>query len=71
MICIDGVDYASAAEIAEQLGRDVTPDAVRRWADRDGLTARRLGRRVVYRIDEAEHIECDKRYATPGRPRGT
>lgn len=71
MICIDGIGYATAAEIAAQLGRKVTAAAVRRWADRDGLTAHRLGRRVVYRLDEATQIECDKRYSTRGRRRGS
>lgn len=69
MITVDEVEYASAAEIAHRLGRGVTEDQVRKWAARDGLTAVRTGRGVVYRIDEAEQIECDKRYSTRGRPR--
>lgn len=70
MITIDGAEFGSAAEVAAHLGRGVTPAAVRRWADRDGLTTKRAGRRVVYRLDEATTIECDKRYSTHGRPRG-
>lgn len=69
MISLDGTDYATAAEIAQRLGRGVTPTTVRNWARRDGLTAHRIGRAVVYRLDEAEQIECDKRYSAHGRPR--
>lgn len=71
MITIDGVEYGNATEIAAHLGHGVTPAAVRRWADRDGLTARRAGRSVWYPLDEARQIELDKRYSTHGRPRST
>lgn len=69
MITLDGVTYATAAEIAHHLGRGVTPDMIRKWARRDGLTTRRRSGRVIYRVDEAELIEIDKRYSTRGRPR--
>lgn len=74
MIDVRGTWYATAGEIAAELTRKrqrrITPDAVRRWADRDGLTRHRVSRRLVlYPVDEAEQIEADKWYSTRGRPR--
>jgi hypothetical protein len=69
VITVDGHQYGTAAEIAHHLGRGVTPATIRAWARREGLTRHRAGRTAVYRIDEAEQIECDKRYSTRGRPR--
>lgn len=67
----DGVLWGSAAEIAAELGHGVTPDMIRKWELRDGLTAARHGRQVWYRLDEAEQINLDKHHSRhAGRPRG-
>lgn len=73
-IDIRGRWYATADEIAADLTRKrhrrITAAAVRRWADRDGLTRHKVSRRLVlYAVDEAEQIETDKWHAKLGRPR--
>lgn len=72
MILIDGKKWGTAAEIAAELGPDIHPHTVRRWADRDALPTRRLrdGRsKVVYALAEAAVIEAAKRRGGRGRPR--
>lgn len=66
----DGHEWGTAAEIAQALGGGVTPDMIRKWELRDGLTARRHRRTVVYRYDEATQINLDKLHTAEGRPRG-
>lgn len=73
-IDVRGTWYATAEEIAADITRKrhrrITPAAVRRWADRDGLTRHKVSRRlVVYAVEEAEQIETDKWHARLGRPR--
>lgn len=73
MITVDGREYGTADEIAAELGDDVTPDMVRRYAQRDGLERRVMPGRgrgtVVYPLDEASAIERAKRLSGRGRPR--
>jgi hypothetical protein len=73
VIPVDGVEYGTAAEIAAQLGADVTPAMVRNWARRDGLVAYRLpgARRgeVRYPLPDAARIEAEKRRSGRGRAR--
>lgn len=74
VITVDGRTYGTAAEIAEALGPDITPAAVRKWATRDGLPRTRMrdanGRpEVRYPLAEAAIIERDKRLSTRGRKR--
>lgn len=69
MIEVKGVSYGTAREIARVLGGDVTPAMVRNWATRDGLTAIRVGRAVLYPLAQARLIERDKRLSGRGRPR--
>lgn len=69
MIIVRGVEYGTAAEVAGELGPDVTPAMVRRWADRDGLPPLRVGRSVFYPFARAAEIERDKHDSPYGRPR--
>lgn len=74
MIQVAGEWWGTAAEIADQIGQGVTGATVRRWADRDGLTAVRsvnaAGRlQVRYPLGQAVVIDRVKRHAGRGRPR--
>jgi hypothetical protein len=74
MIQVAGEWWATAAEIAEHIGHGLTAAGVRRWAERDGLTAVRLtdgnGRpQVRYVLGQAVMIDRTKRQARQGRPR--
>ncbi|MBG0560707.1 hypothetical protein [Actinoplanes aureus] len=74
MIQVAGEWWGTAAEIADQIGHGVTAATVRRWAERDDLTAvrtvDRAGRRQVrYLLGEAVVIERAKRHAHRGRQR--
>jgi hypothetical protein len=74
MIQVAGEWWATAAEIAEHIGHGLTVAGVRRWADRDGLTAVRStdasGRpQVRYMLDQAVRIDRAKRCAQRGRRR--
>lgn len=74
MIQVAGEWWATAAEIAEHIGHGLTVAGVRRWADRDGLTAVRSkddsGRpEVRYLLGQAAAIDRAKRHARCGRPR--
>lgn len=69
MIRVDGQAYGTAAQIARELGRDVTPAMVRNWYRRDGLAGHRIGRTVYHPLHQAAQIERDKRLAGRGRPR--
>jgi len=74
MIEVAGESWATAAEVVEHIGHGLTPAGVRRWADRDGLTAVRCvdgcGRpQVRYPLGQAVLIDRAKRHAGRGRPR--
>lgn len=69
MILLDGAEWGTAAEVARRLGPDVTVAMVRNWSRRDGLTAVRSGRHVLYPLAHAAAIEAAKRRSTRGRPR--
>lgn len=74
MIQVAGEWWATAAEVAGHIGHGLTPAGVRRWAERDGLTAVRLtdghGRpQVRYPLGQAVVIDRAKRQARCGRPR--
>jgi len=71
VIEVDGVVYGDAVEIAARLGPGVTTTMVRNWHRRDGLPARRVGRRVYFPLLQAAVIERDKRRSTRGRPRNS
>ena len=74
MIEAAGEQWGTADEIAESIGNGLTPAAVRRWADRDGLaSARGVGPdgrlRVRYLLAQARAIDVQKRDAKLGRRR--
>jgi hypothetical protein len=74
VIQVAGEWWGTAAEIAAHIGHGVTVAGVRRWADRDGLTAVRgadgQGRpQVRYPLGQAVLIDRKKRHAQCGRPR--
>jgi hypothetical protein len=74
VIQVAGEWWATAAEVAEHIGHGVTVAGVRRWAERDGLTAVRStdgnGRpQVRYLLGQAVWIDRAKRHARQGRPR--
>lgn len=74
MIRVNGEDWGTAAEVAAELGPDITEAMVRRWASRHGLRSALMvgdnGRRERrYVVDQAAEIERQKRLATRGRPR--
>lgn len=74
MIVIAGERWGTAAEIAAHLG--TTTATIRRWAERDHLTAVRgtdqHGRpQVHYPLGQALLIDRAKRHARRGRPRTT
>lgn len=65
MITVHGRRWGTATEVAHALGADVTPDMIRKWAVRDGLT--KIDR--WYALDEAAAIERQKRTSGRGRKR--
>jgi hypothetical protein len=73
MLDVAGVMYGQAADIAAELGPDVTVDLVRDWARRGLLTGIRVpgrGRGTTwYRLDQAAAAERATRTSTRGRPR--
>jgi hypothetical protein len=69
VIPVQGRQWGTAAELAEALGPDVTEAMVRRWRERDGLTAVEVGRKVLSPLDQTARIERDKRLSGTGRPR--
>jgi hypothetical protein len=74
VIEVAGELWATAAEVAGHIGNGLTAAGVRRWAERDGLTAVRsadgYGRpQVRYPLGQAVLIERTKRQARRGRPR--
>jgi hypothetical protein len=69
VITLDGRQWGTRHEIAAALGPDVTPDMVRNWARRDGLTGYLAGGVTYHPLDEAAAIERAKRLTTRGRPR--
>lgn len=74
MIQVAGEWWATAGEVAEHIGHGLTVAGVRRWAERDGLTAVRsidgYGRpQVRYALGQAVVIDRAKRHARCGRPR--
>ncbi len=77
MITIDGVEYGTAAEVAAELGPDVTEAMVRSWA-KPGPRGARLPRHNVpgagrgttyFPLEQAAQIEAQKRGSRRGRPR--
>lgn len=76
MIGDGGVQWGTAAEIAEQLGGGVTAAMVRNWAARDGLPRARMRDRVGrpqvrYPLHVAARIDREKRHSKRGRARTT
>ncbi len=73
MIEVAGDYWGTAQEIADHIGGGLTAAAVRRWADRDGLTGhpgKRDGRTVVwFPLAQAQAIDKAKRHSKRGRPR--
>ena len=69
MIEVKGEEYGTAAEVAAELGGDVTEDMVRNWARRDGLKRHNVGRTVYYPFAQAAQIEAKKSGSGRGRPR--
>lgn len=59
MIVIDGVEWATAAEVIEQLGGDVTPGMLRDWKRRQLVQAVRQGGVNHYHVDSA--LEAERR----------
>lgn len=64
---VNGVTYATADELREQLGDDITAELLRDWKRRGLVTAVRVGRVNWYRVDEAIEAEFLTRNRT--RPR--
>lgn len=75
MIWVSGVEYGTAAEVAQRLGSGVTDATVRRWHYTRGLSKHRMhdenGRpKVVFPIAAAAEIERQTRESPRGKPRG-
>lgn len=64
---IDGHTYATADEVREQLGDDVTAELLRDWKRRGLITAVRVGRTNHYRVDETIEAEFTTRNRTKPR----
>lgn len=69
MITVKGEDYGTAAEVAAELGGDVTEDMVRNWSRRDGLKRHKIGQTVYHPFAQAAEIEAKKSGSGRGRPR--
>jgi hypothetical protein len=64
---VSGHTYATAEELREQLGDDVTAELLRDWKRRGLVTAHRVGRVNWYRVDEAIEAEWFTRGKTNRR----
>lgn len=67
MTTADGHTYATAAELRERLGDDITAELLRDWKRRQLVTAIRVGRTNHYRVDQVIEAECATRDRTKPR----
>lgn len=73
VITLDGRTYGTAAELADALGPDITPQRIRDWARRGLLNPHHApgrGRGTTwYALDQAAAVERETRVSTRGRRR--
>lgn len=71
MIPLHGAEWLTAAELAEQLGGDVTPEILHDWKRRGLIRGTVVGGVAHYRRDDTIEAEFLTRTQTRGRPRRT
>lgn len=69
MITLYGAEWLTAAELAELLGPDVTPDLLYDWKRRGLIRGTVVGGVAHYRRDDTIEAEFLTRTQTRGRPR--
>lgn len=71
MIVWQGAEWLTAAEIAEQIGPDITPPILRDWKRRGLIRGTVMTGIARYRRDDVIEAEHATRTSRAGRPRPT
>lgn len=66
------VRFVTATEAPSYLGPDVSVSMVNKWRQRRMVTGYRVGREVLFRLDELKEVErATRRSVKGGRPRSS